>query len=250
MKFCAAHDLSGEIWRCESAGMCLRPEANERTPAPPVRLCPRVPLATFAARELHRLPVPEPWASALGGGLAAGAAILVTGRAGCGKTTEALALAAAVPNALYMPCEPNQSPADLRAIALRAGLEISRLNVAQPATLAEACTALAEHPHPPLAIIDSISVLGEACEVWRALRAAAPNSAIVAIVHVTKTGRMAGREQLVHLADAQITITRSHLVTGKNRHAAGAGRLKTPRATSPQTLPAEPRSRRPPKATP
>lgn len=250
MKLCAAHDETGESWRCESAGSCLRPEANERAAAPPARTCPRIPLASFAARELHRLPVPEPWASALGGGLAEGAAILVTGRAGCGKTTEALALAASVPHALYMPCEPNQSPADLRAIALRAGLDISRLNVAQPATLAEACAALAERPHPPLAIIDSISVLGEACEVWRALRAAAPDAAIVAIVHVTKDGRMAGREQLVHLADAQITITRSHLVTGKNRHAAGAGRVRTPRATSPQTLPAEHRSRRPPQAKP
>lgn len=186
-------------------------------------------LHEIEARHVERYPVPEPWSSALGGGLAAGSAILLTGRAGSGKTTEALALAAAVPGAVYLPCEPNQSAADLRTISERAGLDPSRIEVGEPADLSEACAMLAEHPQPPLAIVDSISVLGEACDVWRALRAAAPACAIVCIVHVNKNGRMAGREQLKHLADTVIEVTRRALVTGKNRYAAGSARVRSPR---------------------
>ena len=189
---------------------------------------------------MERYPVPEPWSSALGGGLAAGSAILLTGRAGSGKTTEALALAAAVPGAVYLPCEPNQSAADLRTIAERAGLDPSRIEVGEPADLAEACAMLAEQPPPPLAIVDSISVLGEACDVWRALRAAAPDCAIVCIVHVNKAGGMAGRETLKHLADTVIEVTRRALIVGKNRYAAGAARVRSPRLSADAAKTAKP----------
>ena len=229
---------------CGAWGVCIPLQARaaaktKRTP----RL--RRSLENVEARHVERYPVPEPWHSALGGGLAAGSAILLTGRAGSGKTTEALALAAAVPGAVYLPCEPNQSAADLKAIAERAGLDPSRIEVGEPADLAEACAMLAEHPQPPLAIVDSISVLGEACEVWRALRAAAPGAAIVCIVHVNKNGQMAGREQLKHLADTVIEVTRRALITGKNRFAAGAARVRSPRITADAAKTAKPNTARP-----
>lgn len=224
---------------CKAGGVCFRITTRNaaRTGRAP-RL--RRSLNEVEARLVARYPVPEPWNSALGGGLAAGSAILLTGRAGSGKTTEALALAAAVPGAVYLPCEPNQSAADLRTIAERAGLDPSRIEVGEPVDLAEACAMLAEHPQPPLAIVDSISILGEACEVWRALRAAAPGAAIVCIVHVNKDGQMAGREQLKHLADTVIEVTRRALITGKNRFAAGAARVRSPRLSADAAKTAKP----------
>ena len=187
----------------------------------------RVLLADAEPRPVVRLEVAEPWHTALGGGLAMGSSVLVDGRPKAGKTTEALRLACSVPGALFVPCEPGQDASSLRTIAEREGLDTSRLYVAEDCrTLAETADALAELPAPPLAIVDSLSFLGD-LEAWTLLRGACPSCALLCIMHVTKTGRMAGRNVLRHAADTTVHITKTALIVKANRFAAGPEAVRT-----------------------
>lgn len=218
--------------RCGAWGVCAAGGAGsggasvERARARSARRS----LESFEPRAVERLAVCEPWATACGGGLAVGSSALVYGRAGVGKTTACIALAASVPGALYLAAEPGQGGAELRQIAARLSLDVRGLLVAEVETLADAVAALSEPPRPPLAIVDSLSVLGaDPVESWRALRAAAPGAALVALVHQTKDGRMVGRETLRHLADAVLCVQRRALRVEKNRHAVAAGIVRAPR---------------------
>jgi len=226
----ACEQISLVAWEqcrsCGAWGTCADARSAARSAPAVERL--RCSLGSFEARAVERYAVAEPWHTALGGGLAVGSSVLVSGRAGTGKTTEAIRLAASVAGALYLPAEPNQSPADLRAIALRLGLEVDHVEVAQPSSLDDVLAILREPPDPPLVIVDSLSVLGDPVAAWQQIRGAT-RAAFVSIVHVNKTGRMGGRETLKHLADTVIQITRRSLIVGKNRHASAGGRVSVAR---------------------
>ena len=186
-------------------------------------------LADAKVRPVVRMNVAEPWQTALGGGLAKKSTILVWGSAKAGKTTEALRLAASVPGALFIPCEPGQDTDFLANLARRDGLDMSGLYVAEDChTLADVLEALTEPPAPSLAIVDSLSELG-GLEAWRELRAAFPNHPLMCIMHTTKNDKMAGENKLKHAADTIVRITRKHLVVSENRYASGPGVVRVPR---------------------
>lgn len=204
----------------------------------------RVSLSSYQAAPIARLPVPEPWtvlsppatSADLAGqppGIARNSGILVYGRGGTGKTTELLRLAASVPGAVFVAREPGQGPAELRALAARLELDISRLDVIGPEPLDVTAAALADPP-APLVVVDSIGAFdAPALEAWRRLRAAAPGAILVAIAHVTKAGRMAGREELAHEVDTIVEITRTRLrVARKNRF--GPTPVSAPRSQAPR----------------
>ena len=189
----------------------------------------RVLLADAEPRPVVRLEVAEPWHTALGGGLAEGSSVLVSGSPKCGKTTEALRLACSVPGALFVPCEYGQDAGTLREIADRGGLDISKLYVAEEChSLPDVLEALSELPAPPLAIVDSLSMLGD-LEVWTQLRSACSSTALVCIMHVTKMGRMAGRNVLRHAVDTIVRVTKRDLIVRENRHAAGPDEVRSRR---------------------
>jgi predicted ATP-dependent serine protease len=187
-------------------------------------------LADAEPRPVFRLDVAEPWQTALGGGLAMGSSVLVDGRPKAGKTTEALRLACSLPGSRFIPCEPGQDASRLRIIAEREGLDMSAIYVAEDCrTLAETVDALGELPAgTPLAIVDSLSFLGD-LEAWTLLRGACPSCALLCIMHVTKTGRMAGRNVLRHAADTTVHITKTALLVKENRFASGPDAVRVPR---------------------
>ena len=202
--------------KCRMRGGCIPAVVGQQIG--PTR---RVLLKDAKARKVERIPVAEPWHTVLGGGLARYSSVLVDGRPKCGKTTELLKLAASVPGALFIPCEPNQDAAVLRMMADRAGLDTSSLYVADGVqALPDVLEALSESPPPPLAVVDSLSMLGDV-EEWYALRAACRSCALVCVMHVTKRGSMAGRNQLRHLVDAVVHVSKTSLLVKDNRFAVG-----------------------------
>jgi predicted ATP-dependent serine protease len=190
----------------------------------------RVLLGDAKAKPVARIRVAEPWHTALGGGLAAKSTALVWGSPKVGKTTEALRLATSVPGAFYVPCEPGQDVEFLANVAARCGLDASGLYVARDEcrTLSDVIEAIAEPPAPPLVIVDSLSHLG-GVDTWQALRGAFPDNALVCIMQVTKDNRMAGANQLRHIVDTIVRVTRKHLVVSENRYAAGPGVVRAKR---------------------
>ena len=194
-----------------------------------------VRLSEATAKRVERVRVPEPWQTALGGGMALRSSILVHGRPKAGKTTELLRLACSLPGSRYLPCEPGQDAGFLRMVAERDGLDPSELFVADGALelppgeqFGYVLGALGEPPAPPLAVVDSLSVLGGEAE-WEALRKACRGSVLACVMHVTKTGRMGGRNVLHHLADTVVRVTKTALVVRDNRFAAGPGQVTVKR---------------------
>ncbi len=167
----------------------------------------------------------------LGGGIVPGSLILLGGEPGIGKSTLALQLALAIPNALYISGEESagqikmradrlvHSPVETRLIAsLPTNQQLRLANETNIETiLATIAQDVQTHCNASLrlAIIDSIQtihsddVAGEpgnvtqirACAVKILETAKANNVAIVLIGHVTKDGEVAGPKTLEHLVD-------------------------------------------------
>jgi len=177
-----------------------------------------VPIVRFACA--------EPWRTVLGGGLAEGSTTLVYGRRGVGKTTELLRFAASLGARVLFSClEMGQDPRTLHEVARRTGTDAADLWVSASHTLGELCAELARPPAPRAVVLDSLSSLARGSEdaALAALRRALPRaSALVCVLHVTKTGAMGGAEDLAHACDTIVRLTAESITTEGEKNRFGA----------------------------
>src|SRR6478735_9041438 len=152
----------------------------------------------------------------LGGGLVAGAAILLSGEPGVGKSTLLLEVAAKAAHAgrrvLYASAE--ESPAQVRLRAERTGALHDELYLASETDLATILGHIDE-VQPQLVIVDSVQTVssslidgaaGQPSQVREVaaslIRIAKERSLpIILVGHVTKDGQVAGPRVLEHLVD-------------------------------------------------
>ena len=213
----------GPLGRCPRCGAWasmapLAPEAGERrapTAAPtPVRLGDvgdlGVARVASGIDEVDRV---------LGGGWVAGAAVLLAGEPGIGKSTLLLQLADAAARAgrrAVVVCG-EESPAQVKLRAGRLGVsgDVELLRSTDAHAIANHLT----HEAPALAIVDSIQTLtteegaapGSLTQVRDATAllvqaAKAAGSALVLIGHVTKQGAIAGPKVVEHVVDATLAL--------------------------------------------
>jgi DNA repair protein RadA/Sms len=173
-------------------------------------------LSDIEARELPRQPTGlEEFDRVLGGGLVAGAVVLIGGDPGIGKSTlllQALATMSASAPVLYVTGEESAEQVAMRAHRL--GLKGDGVDLLAEIRLEAIQSAVAERK-PAVAVIDSIQT------VYSSQLTAAPGSvsqvrecaaqltrlakqtgiAIVMIGHVTKDGSLAGPRVLEHMVD-------------------------------------------------
>ena len=156
----------------------------------------------------------------LGGGIVAGAAILIGGHPGAGKSTlllqMACTLAARLP-VLYVTGEESLQQVALRAARL--GLDRSQLQVLAE-TDVDTLIALAERHQPKVMVIDSIQVMqlaelssapGSVAQVRESAAALTRfgkkrGIAMFLVGHVTKDGMLAGPKVLEHCVDASLML--------------------------------------------
>ncbi|MEL7058464.1 MAG: DNA repair protein RadA [Acidobacteriota bacterium] len=157
----------------------------------------------------------------LGGGLVAGAATLLAGEPGIGKSTLLLqvghAAAGLGADVLYVSAE--ESPPQLRLRAERLGCAASDLMVVGETRL-ESILAAVEEQAPRLLLVDSIQALrsaeldGPPGSIGQVRHGAdrlvelckARQIALFLVGHVTKDGGIAGPKSLEHLVDAVLTF--------------------------------------------
>jgi len=152
----------------------------------------------------------------LGGGLVPGAAVLLGGDPGIGKSTLLLQAAAQLASggldAVYVSGE--EAAAQIRMRAARLGLDRAPLRLATETSLADILATL-EAARPGLVVIDSIQTIwadqvesapGSVAQVRAAAHAlvsfAKRRGAVVILVgHVTKEGQIAGPRVVEHMVD-------------------------------------------------
>jgi len=173
-------------------------------------------LSEVEARELPRLPTGMgEFDRVLGGGLVAGAVVLIGGDPGIGKSTlllQALAAMSTEARVLYVTGEESAEQVALRA--RRLGLSSSKVDLLAEIRLEVIEAQLAANP-PAVAVIDSIqtiyaSALSSApgsisqvreCAAQLTRLAKQSGIPIVLIGHVTKDGTLAGPRVLEHIVD-------------------------------------------------
>jgi DNA repair protein RadA/Sms len=207
----------GRCGECQAWGSVAETAApTTRTPAAPVTSA-AVPIGEVSVEESHfrSSGVPE-LDRVLGGGLVPGAAILLAGEPGVGKSTLLLEVAAQTARyqqrALYVTGEESASQVRLRAD--RTGGVQGELYLAAENDLGAVLTHI-EQVRPTLLVVDSVQTIGAAGiegvpggvtqvkEVAAALIRVAKsrNIATVLVGHVTKDGSIAGPRVLEHLVD-------------------------------------------------
>jgi DNA repair protein RadA/Sms len=207
----------GRCGECQAWGSVAEAAApTTRTPAAPVTSA-AVPIGEVSVEESHfrSSGVPE-LDRVLGGGLVPGAAILLAGEPGVGKSTLLLEVAAQTARyqqrALYVTGEESASQVRLRAD--RTGGVQGELYLAAENDLGAVLTHI-EQVRPTLLVVDSVQTIGAAGiegvpggvtqvkEVAAALIRVAKsrNIATVLVGHVTKDGSIAGPRVLEHLVD-------------------------------------------------
>ncbi len=213
----------GPLGRCPRCGAWgtvapLAPEATERRA--PAAVPTPVRLGDLSDLGVARVPSGlDEVDRVLGGGWVAGAAVLLAGEPGIGKSTLLLQLADAAARAgrrTVVVCG-EESPAQVK---LRAG----RLGVSGDVELLRSTDAHAIADHlateaPALVIVDSIQTLtteegaapGSLTQVRDATAllvqaAKASGSALVLIGHVTKQGAIAGPKVVEHVVDATLAL--------------------------------------------
>ena len=175
------------------------------------------PIAEIQASEVERTPTGhEELDRVLGGGVVAGAVVLIGGDPGIGKSTLLLQALDALQRqgqpTLYVSGEESAAQVALRA--RRLGLAGSQVPVLVEIQL-EQILATLERTRPAVAVIDSIQTLysnqlssapGSVsqvrdCAAHLTRAAKASGSAIVLVGHVTKEGALAGPRVLEHMVD-------------------------------------------------
>ncbi|MDR3221586.1 MAG: DNA repair protein RadA [Candidatus Accumulibacter sp.] len=173
-------------------------------------------LSEIEAREEDRLPtgVGE-FDRALGGGLVAGAVVLIGGDPGIGKSTlllQALAALSGASRVLYVSGEESGQQIALRA--RRLALNTRQLKLLAEINLEKILAALREQ-EPHVAVIDSIQTLwseqlGSApgsvaqvreCAAQLTRLAKQSGTTVILVGHVTKEGALAGPRVLEHMVD-------------------------------------------------
>ena len=154
----------------------------------------------------------------LGGGIVPGAALLIGGDPGIGKSTLMLQAAAAIAaqgrEVVYVSGE--ESVDQIRLRAQRLGLSAAPVRLASATSVGDILATVDRPQAPALVIVDSIQTmwvdgLEQAPGTVTQLRAAAQalirfakqrGSAVLLIGHVTKDGQIAGPRVLEHMVDA------------------------------------------------
>jgi DNA repair protein RadA/Sms len=173
-------------------------------------------LSEVEAREEHRIPsgIPE-FDRVLGGGLVAGAVVLLGGDPGIGKSTlllQSLAEIGASRKVLYVSGE--ESPQQIALHAKRLGVDSRHVHVLPEINL-EKIQAAVVAERPEVAVIDSIQTLysgalqsapGSVAQVRECAAqltriAKAGGTTVVFVGHVTKEGTLAGPRVLEHMVD-------------------------------------------------
>ena len=193
----------------------VRPSAAAHRYAPLASSSPVRSLSEIEARETPRQPTGlDEFDRVLGGGLVAGAVVLIGGDPGIGKSTlllQALASLSETTSVLYVTGEESAEQVALRA--RRLGLATGNVNLLAEIRL-EAIQAAVSEQKPTVAVIDSIQTLysGELtaapgsvsqvreCAAQLTRLAKQTGIAIVMIGHVTRTARWPGRV-LEHIVD-------------------------------------------------
>jgi len=152
-----------------------------------------------------------------GGGIVPGAAILLGGEPGIGKSTLLLQLAAALgrrkQRVVYFCGE--EATAQVRMRAERLGLQDAAVELASETNLGNIMATLSEGPVADLVIIDSIQTLwaetveaapGTVSQVRAASQslirfAKQAGSAMILVGHITKEGQIAGPKVVEHMVD-------------------------------------------------
>ncbi|TQL66608.1 DNA repair protein RadA/Sms [Nocardioides albertanoniae] len=207
----------GRCGECQAWGSVAEAAAPVgRTPTAPVSSA-AVPIGTVSVSESERRTsgVPE-LDRVLGGGLVPGAAILLAGEPGVGKSTLLLEVAAQTARygrrALYVTGEESASQVRLRAD--RTSAIQDELYLAAETDLGAVLTHI-EESRPELIVVDSVQTIGasgiegipggvtQVREVAAALIRVAKtrNITVVVVGHVTKDGAIAGPRVLEHLVD-------------------------------------------------
>ncbi|MCB2065473.1 MAG: DNA repair protein RadA, partial [Erythrobacter sp.] len=204
-KFAAAHDLS-------SGGRALVFETLDAPTAPLTR-------RSTGIAEFDR---------ALGGGMVPGAAILMGGEPGIGKSTLLLQAAAKIAqaggSAVYVSGE--EATGQVRLRAARLGLSQAPLRLAAATSVRDILTTLGQGEPPALLVVDSIQTMhsdmiegapGTVSQVrasaFELIRFAKERGTTLVLVgHVTKDGNIAGPRVLEHMVDTVMSFEgeRSH----------------------------------------
>ncbi len=184
--------------------------------APLAASAPVRKLADIEAREMPRFPTGiDEFDRVLGGGMVAGAVVLIGGDPGIGKSTlllQALAALSSSRKVLYVTGEESGDQVALRA--RRLGLETGNVNLLAEIRLEAIQAALADTA-PEVAVIDSIQTLYSEqlnsapgsvaqvreCAAQLTRTAKQTGVTIVMIGHVTKEGALAGPRVLEHIVD-------------------------------------------------
>ena len=154
---------------------------------------------------------------AIGGGLAAGSAILLAGDPGIGKSTLLLQLAAKLASAgkrsVYFSGE--EAAQQIRMRAKRLGVSNAPVELAAETNTAAILSTLEDGVPPDLVVIDSIQTLwtdmldaapGTVSQVRASVQALISyakrrSSSIILVGHVTKDGQIAGPKVVEHMVD-------------------------------------------------
>ncbi|MBG0772304.1 DNA repair protein RadA [Oleidesulfovibrio alaskensis] len=158
----------------------------------------------------------------LGRGLVPGAALLVGGEPGIGKSTLLLQVAGAVAasgrSVLYLSGE--ESLGQLRGRAERLGVLYDTMLAVSSSRVEDALPMLEEQPAPDLLIVDSVQTLtstraeglpGSVSQVRAvstelAEKCRACGTCVLFVGHVTKDGQLAGPKLLEHMVDTVISL--------------------------------------------
>jgi DNA repair protein RadA/Sms len=208
----------GRCGECQAWGSVGEAGATPggRTAAAPVTT-PAVPIGSVSAEDAvhHPSGVPE-LDRVLGGGLVPGAAVLLAGEPGVGKSTLLLEVAARTAarkqRTLYVTGE--ESAAQVRLRADRTDAVHDELYLAAETDLGAVLTHI-EDVRPRLVVVDSVQTIGasgvegvpggvtQVKEVAAALVRVAKTRGITVVLvgHVTKDGSIAGPRVLEHLVD-------------------------------------------------
>ena len=208
----------GRCGECQAWGSVAEAGATPtgRTAAAPVTT-PAVPIGSVSAQDAvhHSSGVPE-LDRVLGGGLVPGAAVLLAGEPGVGKSTLLLEVAARTAarqqRTLYVTGE--ESAAQVRLRADRTHAVHDELYLAAETDLGAVLTHI-ETVRPRLVVVDSVQTIGasgvegvpggvtQVKEVAAALVRVAKTRGITVVLvgHVTKDGSIAGPRVLEHLVD-------------------------------------------------
>jgi DNA repair protein RadA/Sms len=211
----------GRCGECQSWGTVIEAGENPNRP----RVEPATISDSDAARPITEVTTAEAAHQAvgigefdrvLGGGIVPGAAVLLSGEPGVGKSTLLLDVAHKVASSgksvLYVSAEESVSQVRLRAE--RTGAMVDTLFLASTTDLANVLGQV-EKLEPSLLIVDSIQTIqagtldslaggpAQVREVANSLirLAKAKNIAVIIVGHVTKDGQVAGPRTLEHLVD-------------------------------------------------